>query len=101
MRLSVPLCTCVLLASVSQAASNYAPVKLDGPGPYDWECNPNIGEFQKAYVPAMGEHLKITGIMHVLSMHVNRFETFSAAAGVGFENNAIPALGKLCTGDVS
>jgi hypothetical protein len=95
MRLSIPLCACVLLATVSQAASNFAPVKLEGPGPYDWECNPDIGELQMAQAPAMGQHLKITGIMHVLNMHVNRFEPGSAAASVGFQNNAIPGTGVL------
>ncbi|MEJ0007711.1 MAG: hypothetical protein WDM77_15430 [Steroidobacteraceae bacterium] len=70
-------------------------MKLDGPGPYDWECNPNIGELQLAYVPVTGEHVKITGIMHVLNMRINRFETFNAAASVGFENSAILATGVL------
>jgi hypothetical protein len=74
-------------SSAPKAGQEAEPRILEGPGPYSWDCNAESAYFHAAYAPAVSNHFKVTGIMHVLTMHVNRFDQWGAAATVQFDAN--------------
>ena len=91
MWLQILITTCALLTIGGRVSAE--PQLLDGPGPHDWDCVADGGRFLLAYAHAVSEHLKVTGIMHVLTMHVNRYDQYGAAATVQFNTQHLEEEG--------
>jgi hypothetical protein len=98
-RLPILVCICVLVtvtACVSTApksSQHSQPHILEGPGPYNWDCVAASAHFDSAYAPAVSDHLKVTGVMHVLTMHVNLFDQWAPTASVEFDSKQLCADG--------
>ncbi len=44
-------------------------LQLEGPGPYTYDCIAKGGQFYQVHLPIKGDHLRVTGTIHVLTMH--------------------------------
>jgi hypothetical protein len=61
---------------------------LPGPGPYKYDCFAHPGFFQQVHTGTTGNHLRVTGIVHVLTMEpfANKW---AGLASIGFWENTL------------
>lgn len=87
MRFLTLLCACITVAGCAGAPRRSAEGAqfhtLEGPAPYSWDCKVEGGKFDQVLIPGVAEHLRVTGIVHVVTMHPDA--TWGSAATVGFQ----------------
>jgi hypothetical protein len=55
---------------------------LNGPGPYNWECDAPSGKFNQVHTAPLGAHAQVTGVLHVVAMHPGPI--FGSVVLIGF-----------------
>lgn len=77
MRREILNCTCAVAMLAMAGCAGNPPHRddtgelysLDGPPPYKFDCSVENGYFRVVHLPTVGAHLRVTGTIHVLTMH--------------------------------